>query len=52
MINFFFSEAFKLQHKLRSWLGPLLIMILVLVAFPLSIDTEKDLVKIKKIMKK
>ena len=41
MINFFFSEAFKLQHKLRSWLGPLLIMILVLVAFPLSIDISQ-----------
>jgi heme exporter protein B len=41
MINFFISEAFKLQHKLRSWLGPLLIMILVLVAFPLSIDISQ-----------
>ena len=41
MINFFFLEAFKLRHKLRSWLGPLLIMILVLIAFPLSIDISQ-----------
>ena len=41
MINFFSSEAFKLRHKLRAWLGPLLIMILVLIAFPLSIDISQ-----------
>ena len=41
MINFFSLEAFKLKHKLRAWLGPLLIMILVLIAFPLSIDISQ-----------
>ena len=41
MINFFSLEAFKLRHKLRAWLGPLLIMILVLIAFPLSIDVSQ-----------
>ena len=41
MINFFSLEAFKLRHKLRAWLGPLLIMILVLIAFPLSIDISQ-----------
>ena len=34
-------RAFKLRHKLRAWLGPLLIMILVLIAFPLSIDISQ-----------
>ena len=41
MLNFISSEIFKLRHKLRSWLGPLLIMILVLIAFPLSIDISQ-----------
>ena len=41
MINFCSLEAFKLRHKLRAWLGPLLIMILVLIAFPLSIDISQ-----------
>ena len=41
MINFFSLEAFKLRYKLRAWLGPLLIMILVLIAFPLSIDISQ-----------
>lgn len=41
MLNLFLSEAFKLRYKLRSWLGPLLIMMLVLIAFPLSIDISQ-----------
>jgi heme exporter protein B len=41
MLNLFLSEAFKLRYKLRSWLGPLLILILVLIAFPLSIDISQ-----------
>ena len=41
MIDFFSLEAFKLRYKLRAWLGPLLIMILVLIAFPLSIDISQ-----------
>ena len=40
------TESFKLSNKLKSWLGPLLIMVLVLVAFPLSIDiSQYDLEK-------
>ena len=40
------TESFKLSNKLKSWLGPLLIMVLVLIAFPLSIDiSQYDLEK-------
>ena len=40
------TESFKLSNKLKSWLGPLLIMVLVLIAFPLSIDiSQYDLQK-------
>ena len=35
------AESFKLSKKLKSWLGPLLIMVLVLIAFPLSIDISQ-----------
>ena len=35
------AESFKLSKKLKSWLGPLLIMILVLIPFPLSIDISQ-----------
>jgi len=41
MIRLIKSEIFKLLKKLKSWLGPLLIMILVLIAFPLSIDISQ-----------
>ena len=41
MIRLIKSEIFKLSKKLKSWLGPLLIMILVLIAFPLSIDISQ-----------
>ena len=34
-------ESFKLSNKLKSWLGPLLITVLVLIAFPLSIDISQ-----------
>ena len=34
-------ESSKLFYKLKSWLGPMLIMILVLTAFPLSIDISQ-----------
>ena len=35
------AETYKLSKKLKSWLGPLLIMVLVLIAFPLSIDISQ-----------
>ena len=41
MVRLIKSEIFKLSKKLKSWLGPLLIMILVLIAFPLSIDISQ-----------
>ena len=41
MFRFLKIESFKLFYKLKSWLGPTLIMILVLTAFPLSIDISQ-----------
>ena len=41
MLSFIKVESFKLSKKLKSWLGPLLVMILVLIAFPLSIDISQ-----------
>ena len=41
MFRFLKIESFKLFYKLKSWLGPMLIMILVLTAFPLSIDISQ-----------
>ena len=41
MNKLYSSEYFKLRKKLRAWLGPLLIMVLVLIAFPLSIDISQ-----------
>ena len=46
MLRLLKTESFKLSNKLKSWLGPLLIMVLVLIAFPLSIDiSQYDLQK-------
>lgn len=41
MLRLIKVESFKLSKKLKSWLGPLLIMVLVLIAFPLSIDISQ-----------
>ena len=41
MLRLVKAEFFKLSKKLKSWLGPLLIMVLVLIAFPLSIDISQ-----------
>ena len=41
MLSFIKAESFKLSKKLKSWLGPLLVMVLVLIAFPLSIDISQ-----------
>ena len=41
MPSFIKAESFKLSKKLKSWLGPLLVMVLVLIAFPLSIDISQ-----------
>ncbi|MDG2347790.1 MAG: heme exporter protein CcmB [SAR86 cluster bacterium] len=41
MLRLLRAESYKLRKKLRSWLGPLLIMLLVLIAFPLSIDISQ-----------
>ena len=40
MIRFFFKELFKMARQLRSWLGPLSVFILILVAFPLTQDID------------
>tara|TARA_B100001142_G_scaffold210859_1_gene209001 strand:- start:497 stop:1147 length:651 start_codon:yes stop_codon:yes gene_type:complete len=46
MLRLVKTESFKLSKKFKSWLGPLLIMVLVLIAFPLSIDiSQYDLEK-------
>jgi ABC-type transport system involved in cytochrome c biogenesis permease component len=37
-------ELLKLRSKSRGWLGPILVFILILVAFPLTIEvSNKDL---------
>ena len=41
MLRLLKAETYKLSKKLKSWLGPLLIMVLVLIAFPLSIDISQ-----------
>ena len=41
MLRLIKAESFKLSKKLKSWMGPLLIMVLVLIAFPLSIDISQ-----------
>ena len=46
MFRFLKIESFKLFYKLKSWLGPMLIMILVLTAYPFIIDiSQYDLEK-------
>ncbi len=37
-----FEEIFKIRRKARSWLGPILIYILILIAFPLTLDVTKN----------
>ena len=41
MLRLIRTESFKLSRKLKSWLGPQLILVLVLIAFPLSIDISQ-----------
>ena len=41
MLRLVKAETYKLSKKLKSWLGPLLIMVLVLIAFPFSIDISQ-----------
>ena len=37
-------ELLKLRSKSRGWLGPILVFILILVAFPLTLEvSNKDL---------
>ena len=40
MIRLFFKELFKMVRQLRSWLGPLSVFVLILVAFPLTQDID------------
>ena len=41
-----YLEYLKLRKKIRSWLGPILLFILIMVSYPLTIEfLEKDLEK-------
>ena len=42
----YYLEYIKLKKKLRSWLGPIIVFILIMVAYPLTVEfLEKDLEK-------
>ena len=42
----YYLEYLKLKKKLRSWLGPIIVFILIMVAYPLTVEfLEKDLEK-------
>ena len=42
----YYWEYLKLKKKLRSWLGPIIVFILIMVAYPLTVEfLEKDLEK-------
>ena len=45
-MTIFYLEYLKLKKKLRSWLGPIIVFILIMVAYPLTVEfLEKDLEK-------
>ena len=37
-----FVEFFKLKMKLRAWLGPILIFLLIIISFPLSVELSSE----------
>ena len=42
----YYLEYLKLKKKLRSWFGPIIVFILIMVAYPLTVEfLEKDLEK-------
>ena len=45
-MKIFYLEYLKLRKKIRNWLGPILIFILIMIAYPLTIEfLENDLEK-------
>ena len=37
-----FVEFFKLKMKLRAWLGPILIFLLIIISFPLTVELSSE----------
>ena len=45
-MKLFYLEYLKLRKKIRNWLGPILIFILIMIAYPLTVEfLENDLEK-------
>ncbi|MDC0453813.1 heme exporter protein CcmB [Gammaproteobacteria bacterium] len=42
MFIIFKLELFKLRKKLRAWLGPILVFLLITISFPLTIELASD----------
>lgn len=41
-MSLFAIEFFKLRKKLRAWLGPILIFILIITSFPLTVELSSE----------
>ena len=42
MFIFFKLELFKLRKKLRAWLGPIIVFLLITISFPLTVELAND----------
>ena len=42
MFIIFKLELFKLRKKLRAWLGPILVFLLITISFPLTVELASD----------
>ena len=42
MFILFKLELFKLRKKLRAWLGPILVFLLITISFPLTVELAND----------
>ena len=45
MFIIFKLEFFKLRKKLRAWLGPILVFLLITISFPLTVEIASDELK-------
>ena len=45
MFILFKLELFKLRKKLRAWLGPILVFLLITISFPLTVELASDELK-------
>ena len=45
MFILFKLELFKLRKKLRAWLGPILVFLLITISFPLTVELDSDELK-------